>query len=167
MYLADDRLREHHGSFQKSESRKWPSTDSSARGVPLEVHCTGRRTTQTGRTPPGTLGPALGWALKTPSTPTRCEARCASLRVHYSVCGSMRQFVSNTNRQCVRAPYIHSYIHTYMTLHYITLHYITLHYITLHHITSHYIILHYITLYSLEFPSAPEFPRVQARHLAA
>ena len=43
--------------------------------------------------------------------------------------------------------YIHTYIHTYITLHYITLHYITLHYITLHYITLHYITLHYITLH--------------------
>ena len=41
--------------------------------------------------------------------------------------------------------YIHTYVHTYITLHYITLHYITLHYATLHCITLHYI--HYICTY--------------------
>ena len=104
MYLADVLPHEHHGSFQKSESRKWPFTDFGTRGVLPEVHCTGRRTTPTGRTPLGSLGPALGWASKTPNTPTRCEARCVSLRVHNSVWGSVRQLVANTNRQCVRAP---------------------------------------------------------------
>ena len=47
---------------------------------------------------------------------------------------------------------IHTYLHTYIALHYmtlrsITLHYITLHYIALHCITLHYITLHYITLH--------------------
>ena len=29
MHLADVRLRKHHGSFQESKTRKWPSTDFS------------------------------------------------------------------------------------------------------------------------------------------
>ena len=40
--------------------------------------------------------------------------------------------------------WLHTYFHTYITLHYITLHYITLHCITLRYITLHCITLHYI-----------------------
>ena len=39
--------------------------------------------------------------------------------------------------------HIHTYIHTYITLHYVTLRYVTLHYMTLHYITLHtYIHIH-------------------------
>jgi len=40
MDLAEVRLHGPHGSFQKSESRKWPNTIFTARCVLLEVHYT-------------------------------------------------------------------------------------------------------------------------------
>ena len=92
MDLAEVRLHGPHGSFQKSESRKWPNTIFTARCVLLVVHYTG--------------------------SVTRCEARCVSLRQsagfvsaserHPGV--SVRQsarLVSASERQlclCVRAP---------------------------------------------------------------
>ena len=67
MDLAEVRLHGPHGSFQKSESRKWPNTIFTARCVLLEVHYTG--------------------------SVTRCEARCVSLRQSASfVSASERQF---------------------------------------------------------------------------
>ena len=43
MHLADFRLYEHHGSFQKSESRKWSLTGFGSKGVLTEGHRAGRQ----------------------------------------------------------------------------------------------------------------------------
>ena len=92
MDLAEVRLHGPHGSFQKSESRKWPNTIFTASCVLLEAHYTG--------------------------SVTRCEARCVSLRQSASFVSaserhpgvSVRQsasFISASGRHlclCVRAP---------------------------------------------------------------
>ena len=93
---------------------------------------------------------------------------------------------TNKHTYHTHIPYIHTihtYIHTYITLHHITLHYTTLHYITyipyptipydtnirpyihaythihtyitLHHITLHYTTLHYTTLHYVPYPTIP------------
>ena len=65
--------------------------------------------------------------------------------------------------------WLHTYIHTYITLLCIALHYITLHYITLHCIALHYITLqcttpHHTTLHPTPHHSTPHQPHTAPHH---